>query len=429
MDSIKNKLRKKFKGKGKNIIIILLIFSLIYTVFVPNTGFVYGKTNQSYGKTITSSTINVDKASKDNTVLEIIAWFVYIIANFVEWIGSIIVGWFAGKRIFPWADKVIFNTIPFLDINFINPQPGSLFLDTAASPSLTIFGKIIQRVYYTIYTLSISALGITVGVMAIKIAISSIASEKAKYKKAIQNWLLALILIFTIHYLISFIFFINEKIVEVASSILLSVSPEIEASKSDSYKENILIILNKKVSFNIETKQFERSENDVTEEEKYEYENSDKYNYYIIDLSTSSFELDIDVLDDIIERANHHIRTATIDDFDSFDVSLEARELNPRDRITLTYIEDYLKKTVSSYNAVYGKTLNTFFNDMSSYFKDNIKDEGDFQPIIAILYAVFVIESFMYFISYIRRFFYVVTLAMFAPIVIIFEFLQKTVSG
>ena len=77
----------------------------------------------------------------------------------------------------------------------------------------TIFGSIIQNIYNTIFTISIAFFGVVVGIMALKLAISSIASEKAKYKQAITNWLLALILLFTAHYLISFIFFVNEKMV------------------------------------------------------------------------------------------------------------------------------------------------------------------------------------------------------------------------
>lgn len=59
--------------------------------------------------------------------------------------------------------------------------------------------------------------------MAIKLAISSIAEEKAKYKSAITNWLIAIILLFTIHYFMSFVFYLNESVVKMASDICVDL--------------------------------------------------------------------------------------------------------------------------------------------------------------------------------------------------------------
>ena len=108
-----------------------------------------------------------------------------------------------GNNMFPWADKVIFNTIPLLDINFLNPSQGSLFLSSDGQTE-TILATIVRRIYFTIFAISISLLGIMVAVMAIKLAVSTIASEKAKYKEALTNWVLGIVMIFTVHYLISF---------------------------------------------------------------------------------------------------------------------------------------------------------------------------------------------------------------------------------
>ena len=46
----------------------------------------------------------------------------------------------------------------------------------------------------------------------------------------------------------------------------------------------------------------------------------------------------------------------------------------------------------------------------------------------AIIYAIFVLQSIMFLFAYIKRFFYVTILAMFAPVVVIYDFLVKSIS-
>ena len=59
--------------------------------------------------------------------------------------------------------------------------------------------------------------------MAIKMAISTIASEKARYKESIVTLLTTLVLLFGTHYLLSFTFYLNEKMVEIASTIVKKI--------------------------------------------------------------------------------------------------------------------------------------------------------------------------------------------------------------
>lgn len=123
-----------------------------------------------------------------------------------------------GNYAFPWADKTIFNSIPLLDVNFINPAKYSLFLDQYGK--FTTVGNTVRNIYFTGMSIGLGFFGIIVAVMAIRIAISSIAAEKAKYKEAIVTWITALVLLFALHYIISFVFYMNEQMTEVASTIV-----------------------------------------------------------------------------------------------------------------------------------------------------------------------------------------------------------------
>lgn len=46
----------------------------------------------------------------------------------------------------------------------------------------------------------------------------------------------------------------------------------------------------------------------------------------------------------------------------------------------------------------------------------------------AIIYAIFILQSIMFLFAYIKRFFYVTILAMFAPVVVIYDFMVKSIS-
>lgn len=111
---------------------------------------------------------------------------------------------------FPTPDNVIFNRIGFFDPNFINPTP------VASAPVVQI-QTVIQSLYYSFFTVAITIFVIAALVIGIKLALSTIASEKAQFKNALKNWVMGIVLLFTIHFLMAGIFAINEEIVKIAS--------------------------------------------------------------------------------------------------------------------------------------------------------------------------------------------------------------------
>lgn len=195
--------------------VLSIIFVLFMVLFSFNN--VSAATNDKYGSHDIITDIT-DDVVKESIVTEYISQFVFAIGNVLESVTSWIFGLLTGANSFPWADEIIFNTIDLLDVNFINPSPNSLF----ASNGIGI-GDVIRGIYFTGLSIAIGFLSIIVGVMAIRMAVSSIASEKAKYKEAIAKWLTSLVLLFGMHYCISFLFYVNEQLVVVASEILNDV--------------------------------------------------------------------------------------------------------------------------------------------------------------------------------------------------------------
>lgn len=573
----------KLKIKLKKIMAAFILIMIIGSAFIGNFNSVYGRINGNYSQGASSGTIDIEQASSDSTILDAIGHFVYAIAGFIESIVGKIIGSFTGDDIFPWADRIIFNTIPFLDVNFLSPSNGSMFRNSSGTN--TMFGNIIGNIYYTIFTLAIAFFGVVVGIMAMRLAISSIASEKAKYKQAITNWLLALILLFTTHYLISFIFFVNEKMVEVASSVFkaqieenqdeinLDFSVEYDQETLDSlfmaffklyyqtydpdfgpgedvyimpisgsggyfgdsrvdvvdderiytYRKDLIKLAtngtddgnfnwkfyrhsgkvgNVQVTYENSGNKFnfngnggwnwentsDAAEGEVdtafeqkfkiylhalmsnsTYIEEYRAEISDAVNsttgwFHQLDFGDQSALRDMRrIVNDALFLTNYDSELLSITglgtdvDVDrAIDAYVEgAYELEEylggyydQDTNYPDSLKSLLKRVHSAIDKNATDTINEeeeIISNLADYFKETIyissididydyEEEEElvnieFQPIVAILYAIFVIQSIMYFIAYIKRFFYIVVLALFAPLVIIYDFLMKTAMG
>lgn len=111
-------------------------------------------------------------------------------------------------------EDIVYNKIPILDINIFN-------LETAAGEQIEQ-GSIIYTLrgnlatwYYTIRTIAIMVMLVILIYVGIKMAFSTIATEKAEYKRLFKNWLMGFIIIFTIHYFMVIVININEGIVEI----------------------------------------------------------------------------------------------------------------------------------------------------------------------------------------------------------------------
>ena len=193
----------------KIIFSVVIVLALIFCF-----GSVNALTNEEYGSHDIISDIT-DEVVQESIVTEYISQFIFAIGNVFETVVSWIFGLLTGINSFPWADEIIFNTIGLLDVNFINPADYSIFSNTGVG-----IGEVIRNIYFTGLSIAVGFLGIIIGVMAIRMAISTIASEKAKYKESIIKWLTSLVLLFGMHYGLSFLFYMNEQLVIVASDIL-----------------------------------------------------------------------------------------------------------------------------------------------------------------------------------------------------------------
>jgi len=205
--------------KLKKIFICMMVMLLASVIFCH----IYAEINVDYYNAnigafkVNDSEEDLDKKTGSSVLLDALGVLVYALASLGEWLLGIIfqaatAGAPVENNIFPWADAILFNAIPFLDINFLNPA-------SSGGSVVGLIRDIIELIYGTIFGLAISFFSIAVLIMGVKVAISTIAAEKAKYKQAMWDWIVGLVLLFTMHLFISFVFYLNEQLVIIAENI------------------------------------------------------------------------------------------------------------------------------------------------------------------------------------------------------------------
>ena len=150
---------------------------------------------------------------------------------------------------FPLPHHMVFNLIPMLDPNFINPAklPAQSDLFTMTE----IISTVISPIYFTMIALATTTFIIIALFIGIKLAISVSAGEKAQYKTAVMTWITGLTLLFVGHFLMSGIFYINEQIVSnlyEASAEALQIDVTVPKQGTDA-EDIIKFILTKGTTF------------------------------------------------------------------------------------------------------------------------------------------------------------------------------------
>lgn len=121
-----------------------------------------------------------------------------------------------------------FGGIDFIDINFFNFTSGTGALNT--------FRTAIAQWYYIMRLISAAILLVILIYVGIRMAISTIASDQAKYKQMLVDWATSLALLFVLHYIIIFIIEINNSLVSALGGLMT-----VENGKTIGQKINELI--------------------------------------------------------------------------------------------------------------------------------------------------------------------------------------------
>lgn len=117
-------------------------------------------------------------------------------------------------------EEIFANEILLFDVNFFNPQPEKSETlpmtnqTVTQTSSASILQATISQWYFTIRNFAIVALLSILVYTGIRIVISSSAQDKAKYKQRLLDWLVAMCLLFFLHYIMAFAVTITQLITD-----------------------------------------------------------------------------------------------------------------------------------------------------------------------------------------------------------------------
>lgn len=111
-------------------------------------------------------------------------------------------------------DRMVYNRVSLFDINYLNMNDtynvGSTTI-TSNSGNIAI-KQSVTRVYYISRIISIALSLLVLIYIGIRMAISTVASDQAKYKKMLISWVESIAILFVMIYLISIIILIGERL-------------------------------------------------------------------------------------------------------------------------------------------------------------------------------------------------------------------------
>ena len=90
---------------------------------------------------------------------------------------------------------------------------------TSRQSSAASLSTVISKWYYTIRNIALIALMLILLYVGIRMLLSSIASEKSKYKKMLGDWIVAICLVFVLHYIMIFAVNLNDNIIAIMRSL------------------------------------------------------------------------------------------------------------------------------------------------------------------------------------------------------------------
>lgn len=148
--------------------------------------------------------------------------FIVVPGAVTQLVGSLLAN-VGSEKGFEWLtlDDIFFNNLPLTDIDIFNFK-GAAGSTISENNVLYKIRTSVSGWYYAVRNLCI-ALSLAVLVyIGIRMAISSIASERAKYKKMFKDWVVSIALIFFLHYFMILVITANNGLVSVLNKTRLS---------------------------------------------------------------------------------------------------------------------------------------------------------------------------------------------------------------
>ena len=146
-------------------------------------------------------------------------------------------------------EEIFANNIAALDVNFLRPNTyvavteGEEAGDAAQSAAGGVLRDTISSWYKAFRNIAVVGLLSVLVYLGIRILISSTSVDKAKYKESLQDWLVALCLVFIIHFIMSGILMLTDRFTELIDSSIddgIIVEAEADTGSPVYFRTNLL---------------------------------------------------------------------------------------------------------------------------------------------------------------------------------------------
>lgn len=113
-------------------------------------------------------------------------------------------------------ESMIFNKVPIFNVNFFSDEVAGK--EIKKDSVVGIIRRLIAIWYVTFRNIALIVLAILIIYYGIRMAISTVASEKANYKRILIGWLKSIMVILFIHYIMYIVIYFNETFINIIAS-------------------------------------------------------------------------------------------------------------------------------------------------------------------------------------------------------------------
>ncbi len=124
---------------------------------------------------------------------------------------------------------IVSNKIPAFDVDFFNPMETE---EGKPKSTAYVLKRVVQKWYVILRDIALVVLLSTLVYIGIKIILSSSSEDKAKYKTKIINWITALVLLFTLQYIMAITLYIADIVTDALTPDSSSYAGNYESSSS-----------------------------------------------------------------------------------------------------------------------------------------------------------------------------------------------------
>lgn len=202
----------------KKLISVLLVVIVLFN-FILGSGKAYAsdgavKYNSESGEDIESA-LDVEKQSNIGSGIsaQTLGSIVPGIVNIIGWVANLfpeiilkIMSQTTGCKPYYTIEDTVFNRIPLFDINYFDLSKANDTSLKGGERVINIMRLNVAKWYYIIRLIAIAASLLVLIYVGIRMALSTVAADKTKYKEMLIYWFESIVLLFTMQYILSVMF-------------------------------------------------------------------------------------------------------------------------------------------------------------------------------------------------------------------------------